>query len=119
MGTTVNVLVYVYLGLVVADLTSFVTGRRKLSEIFEMAGDAVFAVFVICLFLDRQWVPGALGVAIMILQAWRDRRKRKRRKAGEAAGAKSRARRDALVRRVRESLSPRPSRIPVPVREES
>lgn len=113
------VLVYVFFALLICDLVAYTTGHRELSDWLNIASDTVFAVIVLWQFLDREWGPGFLGVAVLLFLAWLDWRKRKRRKAAEALGAKAKARRDALVRKVRESLRPSPVRVPVPVREGS
>lgn len=47
---------------------------------------------------------------------WNCRRKRRKRKAMAAIGAKSRALRDALVRKVRDTARPRPVLRPAPLR---
>jgi hypothetical protein len=62
------------------------------------------------------WRPYAIGAAISLavaLAVWWHRRK-KRRRGAALLGAKSKALRDALVRRVRQSGRPRPVLIPVP-----
>lgn len=64
----------------------------------------------------RWWLAGAVNlcqVAIAVL-IWWYRRRRDRRKALAALGAKSRALRDALVRRAREAARPRPVLQPAP-----
>lgn len=53
------------------------------------------------------------GMATVLAWLWWRRRKRRKR-ARDALGAKSRALRDALVRRTREAAQPRPVLRPVP-----
>lgn len=89
-----------------------------LSGFFDVASDAFYGGLVVYWVVTRAWVSAGIGVAIIVLILWRDHRKGKRRKARESLGAKSRALRDALVRRVR-GLRPSPVRVPVPVREGS
>jgi hypothetical protein len=113
----ITIMAYVYLTVWVAEMVTFTAGRRKLADVLQQVSYTLFAVIIFCFFLDREWVHGAIGVAVILFLAWLDRRKRKPRKAGEALGAKAKARRAALVQRARESFRPRPQRVPVPVRE--
>lgn len=79
-------------------------------------GEALDAAF---LALSGAWPPAAIYAAVALLAAWqwwRHWRRRRRDRARASLGAKSRALRDALVRRMRESLAPRPGPVPVPSR---
>jgi membrane protein implicated in regulation of membrane protease activity len=60
-----------------------------------------------------QWSILSFAMAAVLAWLWWHRRKRRRR-AQAALGAKSRALRDALVRRTREAAKPRPVLRPVP-----
>jgi membrane protein implicated in regulation of membrane protease activity len=60
-----------------------------------------------------QWSILNFATAAVVAWLWWRRRKRRRR-ARDAIGAKSRALRDALVRRAREAAKPRPVLRPVP-----
>ena len=62
------------------------------------------------------WVAAVLtAVGVYTLRRWwRNRRNRKRRKVAALLGAKSRALRDALVRKAREAAKPKPVLRPVP-----
>lgn len=61
------------------------------------------------------WPAVAVSLPQVLLALWWFRRRRKgRRKAAALLGAKSRALRDALVRRAREAARPRPVLRPVP-----
>jgi hypothetical protein len=65
----------------------------------------------------RDWRLAALMAVFAVLNAiwWNQaRRRRKRKPAAALAGAKSRARIAKLVRRVRESMQPRPVPQPIP-----
>lgn len=117
MDRLISDLTWAYFIVFGAGLVAYVAGFRRLSDALELAMDALFAVWVLCLFLNRQWGLAWLGVAVMVFMAWLDWRKRKKRKAGEALGAKSKALRDSLVRKARELRQPRPQRVPVPARE--
>jgi membrane protein DedA with SNARE-associated domain len=110
-----NVLTWSFLGLVAGDWVAYATGRRKLSGALGLASDTVYAGFVVWCVVNRQWVNAAIGVAVLVFIFWWTGR-RKRRQAPRSLGAKSKALRDAIVRRVRE-LRPSPVRVPVPVRE--
>lgn|GEM_PF-2361773 len=66
---------------------------------------------------DGSWPWAAWDALTVVLAAkfWHDeRRKRKRRSALTAIGAKSKALHDALVRRAREAAQPRPVLRPLP-----
>lgn len=70
-------------------------------------------------FVVRDWPVSAFtafGAALSAWDWWRHWRKRKRRGALARAGAKSRARVAALVRKTRETARPRPVRQPLPER---
>jgi hypothetical protein len=97
-----------------ADMTAFLTGRRQLSDVLEIAGDVVYAAVTLWAFLNHWWVNAAIGVAVMAFLAWRDRRRRRRKRGAASLGAKSRALRAALVRRMRETGKPRPVLQPAP-----
>lgn len=76
---------------------------------------AGFLIFLIGDVLTRRWLPAGIDAAVLALYArswWNGSRRRKR--ATDALGAKSRALRDALVRKAREVV-PRPGLRPVPV----
>jgi membrane protein implicated in regulation of membrane protease activity len=60
-----------------------------------------------------QWSILSFAVAAVMAWLWWHRRKRRKR-AGDALGAKSRALRDALIRRTRQAAKPRPVLRPVP-----
>lgn len=62
-----------------------------------------------------RWLDLAGYVACAALWALWARRRRGKRRAAKSLGAKSRALRDALVRRAREVAQPRPVLRPVPV----
>lgn len=67
--------------------------------------------------LGGRWGWAAVQSAAAVFSAWswwKDRRNRRRRRALALLGAKSRAVRDAMVARVRESGRPRPVLRPVP-----
>jgi len=70
--------------------------------------------------LDSNWPATGLYVVLAAgcAEAWRDhhRKNRGKRRAVDALGAKSRALREALVRRAREVARPRPVLRPVPGR---
>lgn len=59
------------------------------------------------------WSLASFACAAVLAWLWWHRRKRRKRARG-ALGAKSRALRDALVRRTREAAQPRPVLRPVP-----
>ena len=66
-------------------------------------------------FVSRYWLNSGVMAAVTAWVAWRLWRKRKNRKrALDALGAKSRALRDALVRKARDAARPRPVLRPVP-----
>jgi hypothetical protein len=74
---------------------------------------AIWGVIIGILYRDWIWAIGnALSVVAAIVARWLNRRRRDRAKAW--LGAKSRALRDALVRRQREMLRPRPVLSPLP-----
>lgn len=76
------------------------------------------AIAIVCtavLVLERSWLPAAgSGVSLIAAIAVWWWRRRKRRKVAALIGAKSKALRDALVRKVRESARPRPVFKPQP-----
>jgi len=76
---------------------------------------AIAATTVVISAIQRNWFLMSGTVAsfvIALIVRWWNRRKR--RNAAALIGAKSRALRDALVRKVRESATPRPVLRPVP-----
>jgi thiol:disulfide interchange protein len=79
----------------------------------ELMGSAACAVIVLA--VNHYWYgeAGAGVMAVVGAVIWWHRRK-KRRRAAALLGAKSRALRDALVRRARQSARPRPVLRPVP-----
>jgi len=66
--------------------------------------------------IDAQWLCAAVSVASagIALAIWWWRKRKDRKRALKAYGAKSRARLVALVRKARESARPRPVLRPVP-----
>ena len=92
----------------------------RLSDFLDVGMDAVYGGLVVYWVVTRAWVNAGAGVAIMVFILWSDnRRGGRRQKSARSLGEKSRALRDALVRRAREVFRPGPVRVPVPVREES
>jgi hypothetical protein len=89
-------------------------GLRRLSDALEAAGEVVYAVITLWAFLHHWWAAASLNAAVMAFIAWRDWRRRKRKRGTASLGAKSRALRAALVRRMRESGKPRPALQPAP-----
>lgn len=66
---------------------------------------------------ERPFQTGAIIASLFWLAVWLWHHTRTRRKrAAELLGAKTRALRDALVRKTRQALQPRPVLQPVPVR---
>ena len=95
-----------------------VTGRAPWAEFWLdwATGGGGTAIAVLAFDLGRPWwwlllLISAAHVAFALLMRWW---RRKGRRAAATLGAKSRALRDALVRKVRE-LTPRPALRPVPV----
>jgi uncharacterized membrane protein YccC len=86
--------------------------QRTRSAIFAGA----FVIFLIGDVLTRQWADVAIDVAVIAVNVWTWWKGGGwRRKAAKLLGQKSKALRDALVRRAREVAKPRPVRRPVPV----
>jgi hypothetical protein len=79
-------------------------------------GVCIVSCAVALVFGHVLWLAALLGLyaAIFAWEWWRHWRNRKRRGAVARAGAKSRARVAALVRKTRENAKPRPVRQPVP-----
>lgn len=94
--------------------------RRRLDDSSTTA-DGLFALGNGCWTIEHalrgDWASMGISGAcagICVIAWWAGRRRRKRRRALEMLGAKSRALRDQLVRRVRETAIPRPVLRPVP-----
>ena len=113
-----NVLAFLGLPPLVAYIVLYFRGSRRPALI-----DAACALMVTANVLSgigslllAQWGQAALNFALAAWLAWLLwRGQRKRRKAAAALlGAKSRALKDALVRKAREAAQPRPALRPVP-----
>ena len=88
----------------------------SVNDAFWLVGSAVNGVFAIADLLDGIWQIAILHalMSAICLWAWWHKRKRRRR-ALAWLGSKSRALRDALVRKVREARQPRRILAPAPV----
>lgn len=102
--------ILVAVGIQMADVWRGRQGRSVLGVL--IIGNVVIGTGDI---LDGSWPWSILSYATAVVLAWLWWRNRKRRKRVlDALGAKSRALRDALVRRTREAAQPRPVLRPVP-----
>lgn len=88
-------------------------GRSRRGFTFEWAANAVILAVLAACFRQWAYLSGcALSFAVAVIVRWWNRRRRDR--ARKWLGAKSRALRDAIVRRMRDVTTPRRILRPVP-----
>ena len=85
------------------------------TDVRRLLSIAGFVIFLAGDIVTRQWGAVVLDVVVIGVIAWQWWRRGRGKRAAKILGAKSRALRDALVRKVRESARPRPGLQPVPV----
>ena len=113
-----NVVAICGIPLVLGEVMLYARGRAN--PVMEAAGYALFAagdaLNGIGSLMRAQWGSAAWSFALAMFFAWLawKRWRRHRKRAAALLGAKSRALRDALVRKAREAAKPRPVLRPVP-----
>jgi 4-hydroxybenzoate polyprenyltransferase len=114
----VTVILAVVAGVVLTQLATWQAKRRPMVGVLWFGANAVLCTAVSAWALTAsQWLGGAwmaFCAAVNAWMAWEHWNRRKRKRAAALAGAKSRARVAALVRKAREAARPRKVLRPVP-----